>query len=1008
MTVHLFVRALLCLSIFPSSFSTLYGWQQRVHYRMWIDLDVSTHSYDGRQQLLYTNNSPDTLHEVYYHLFYNAFKPESRMDRRDKSFQGGWKEIDALQEEEQGDVSLMTLEQDGQRLEWSMDETLLHVRLARPLLPNDSTRLEMTWRTVIPRLKRRGGWGSHEGVEFSMSQWYPKLAEYDKHGWHPDEYVEREFYGVFGTFDVEITLPAGYVVGGTGVVRNPEEVRCGYEFKGRDTLLMEPACGDGLKTWKFHAENVHDFAWVADREYIHLITHMDEIPIHILVKRSFYKRVRSWRHAAKWTREILQYFNKRFGRYAWPQFTVAHAGDGGMEYPMLIMITGYRRFSSLYRVIAHELGHQWYYGMMANNETQQAWLDEGLTQYLTDEADRNLNGQPARNDSWLRSIVYPWDRLRWRDIYLYYQQAIVGYDEALDTYHDRFREATTASLVYSKGEAVVRQLQYMLGDSLFDAGMRQYYDEWRFRHPDQRDFERSMEKASGMRLDWFFNQWINSDKTCDYAFDALTCKRKPDGTWETTVELSNQDEIVMPLDIHLTFDDGSTATATIPVENWHKPGVDHHLPRWFWTDREYITTFETPKQVVRGVIDTSLTLLDLDRTNNTASTGLLSNLFPPSHTAFWRRWDVRRPLDKYSIRLRPTLWYSEADGPQIGFLADGGYAFDRYNTEAGLYFNTKSKRVDYKIGYETPVSFLGRLGRIALLGTNSDGVQIWRTGLSKEIRPYFYQVNSRHEVRLFAEHSRLIGENYPNLMARWDSGDYNRIGLGYSLFAGNRRKGGSVTFDFSSTFASRTEYAEWRLKGLGHSRIFGMKIQGDVFIGTSVGDLPAQNLFNGAGSSSRTMHDNLIHRLGMNAEPEFGERNHLLLPTEGFMIALTEAPDSIRFGKHIANARLELGLPELQSLVDVWPLRHIDVSLYASGGWVFPETVTFDQFSDYSVEAGGIVAVDLLDLFLSRTERDLLDTPDPVILALYMPIWASSPLLDETGVTWRWGISISQ
>ena len=975
---------------------------------MWIDLDTQTHSYLGKQKLLYVNNSPDTLHEVYYHLFYNAFKPGSKMDRRDKSLPGGWKAINALKESEQGDISITTLKQDGANIEWEMDETVLYVKLARPLFPNDTTRLDMTWRTVVPKLKRRGGWASSEGVEFSMSQWYPKLAEYDKHGWHPDPYIEREFYGVFGTFDVEITLPASYVVGGTGTVMNPEEVRCGYEFKGQDTLLMNPASGDGLKTWKFHAENVHDFAWVADRDYIHQITHKDEIPIHILVKRSFYQRVQAWHYAANWTREILEYFNKRFGRYSWPQFTVAHAGDGGMEYPMLVMLTGYRGFSSLYRVIAHELGHQWYYGMMANNETQQAWLDEGLTQYLTDEADRDLNGVPRRNRSWLRNLVYPWDFSEWRNIYPYYQLAIIGYDEPLDTYHDRFREGRTASLVYSKGEAVVRQLQYMFGDSLFDIGMQQYYNDWRFRHPDQRDFERSMEKASGSRLDWFFNQWINSEKTCDYAFDAISSEEKPDGTWETTVELSNHDEITMPLDLHLTYDDGTGVTATIPVQNWQKPGVDYHLPRWSWIDKTYKATFRTPKRVVRGEIDSSLTLLDLDRTNNVATTSLLSNIIPPSHVGFWRRWDIRRPLDKYSIRLRPTLWYSEADGAQIGFLADGGYAFNRYNSEAGLYFNTKSKRIDYKVKYETPISFLGRLGRVEVLGTNSDGVQIWRTKLSKELRPHFYQVTSKHEVYLSAEHSRLLGDNYPNSVARWDSGDYNRVGIGYSLSGGNRRTGGSLHLDVDGTVASRTEYVQGKLKGSGHGEVLGIKVQGDVVFGTTAGDAPAQHLFNGAGASSRAMHDNLIHRLGMNAAPEFGQRNHLLLPNEGFMIAMTEVADSLRYGKHIANARVELALPELESVVDLWPLRHIDLSLYASGGWIFPDIVTFDSFSNYNLEAGGIASVDLLDLFLSQTQQDLIDSPNPVLLSLYMPFWAKSPHLMESGIGWRWGISISR
>ncbi len=846
---------------------------------------------------------------------------------------------------------------------------------------------------------------SPEGVEYSMSQWYPKLAEYDRHGWHPDEYVEREFYGVFGTFDVEITLPAEYVVGGTGIVTNPMEVRCGYEFTGRDTLLLEPASGTGEKTWRFHAENVHDFAWVADRDYIHQITSLGETRIHILVRRYYYDRLAAWRYAARWTRSILEYFGNRFGRYAWPRFTVAQAGDGGMEYPMLIMITGYRGFGSLFRVIAHEAGHQWYYGMMANNETQQAWLDEGLTQYLTDEADRHLNGEPEPKESWLRRLVYPFDPARWREIYPYYQLAVVGYDEPLNTFHDRFRESATASLVYSKGEAVVRQLQYMFGDSLFDEGMRRYYDQWRFRHPDQRDFERAMEKASGMRLDWFFNQWIGSDKTCDYALEAIDSRRNADGTWRTTVSLSNKDEIVMPIDLELTFDDGTTATANIPVEEWKKPGADYHLPRWFWVDRTYRTTFTTPRKVVRGEIDPSLTLLDLDRTNNIASAGFPNGLLPPSHVAFWRRWDLRHPLDKYSIRLRPTLWYSEADGLQIGLRADGGYAFDRYNATLGLYYNTESKRIDYKGAYETPVGFLGRLGRVDMLGTNSDGVELWRVGLTKELRPYYYSTNIEHRLKLFAEHERLLRGNYPNAPAPWDSGEVNRIGLGYGLEASRNSGRVALDFDVSGALASDYDFTQWKLKGEATRRLWGLLFDGKLFLGTTVGNPPAQHLFNGAGAGSRTMHDNLIQRFGMNAAPGFAERNHLLLPTEGYMIGLSDVPDSIRHGRHLANFRLGIGLP---SLVDFWPLRHLDLGLYSSLGWVFPERVTFDDFERYHLEAGGTITIDLLQFLFSETQRDLIDSPNPVRLTLHVPFWASSRLIGETGFAWRWGISITE
>lgn len=988
------------------------AWQQSVHYRMQIRLITESHSYKGSQQLIYVNNSRDTLTEVYYHLFYNAFKPGSAMDRRDDIPGSGWKGIDRLRVDQQGDVRIGSLRQDGTELAFDVNETVLKAGLAAPLLPGDSTMLQMEWTTQIPRIRRRGGWLNGEGIEYSMSQWYPKLAEYDRNGWHPDEYVDREFYGVFGTFDVEITLPAEYVVGGTGTVTNPDEVRCGYEVRGRDTLILHPASGTGLKTWKFHAENVHDFAWVADREYVHQIVHSNGTPIHLLYQRFLVndQHITGWNYAGYWTSEILAYFSERFGEYAWPQFTVTQAGDGGMEYPMLIMITGYRGSSSLYRVIAHELGHMWYYGMMANNETQEAWLDEGLTQFLTDEADRGLNGENLRNPyDGITRVVYPWDRSRWNDISPYYSLAITGYAEPLNTFHDRFREGATAAQVYSKGEAVVRQLQYMFGDSLFDAAMRRYYRDWRFRHPSARDFERSMEKASGMRLDWFFNQWIGSTKTCDYALTGLESDGASNGDWQTTIELRNEDEIIMPLDIVLTYADGSTETANIPVEEWKKPGVDRSLPAWFWVDRTYSATFPTRGEVVRAEIDPSGSLLDLDRTNNVQSTALLSNPVTRAHTAFYRRWDLNRPMDRYSIRLRPTLWYSQADGAQVGFLANGGYAYDRYNAELGLYYNVGSGRIDYKAAYDTPVGFLGRLGRISMLGTNSDGIQHWRAELSKEIRPFYYQTGSTHQVSMAADHSRLLGDNYPNAVAPWDSGNYNTLGIGYEWSQGNRwsdRYG--LSLQMATSFGSERTFTQWQAAFDWSTALAGLDIETSLFAGTSVGDPPAQYLYNGAGARSTEMHENLIHRFGMNAAPEFAARNHLLLPGQGFLTSLTEADDADRFGRHILNAKIEIGDLNPLSLFETWPFMYIDVKPYAAAGWLFRDNVTFDRFGEISVEAGLVASVDVMDLlFVSREWRDLLDAPYPVRLSFIAPIVAESPFLEETGTAYRWGIGIS-
>ncbi len=985
----------------------LLAWQQRVHYTMDITVDTDRHSYTGSQHLVYYNNSPDTIRDVYYHLFYEAFKPGSMMDVRDREISGGGLRIGQLAPDEQGSVVVAELKQDGAVVEWSIDETILRARLAHPIAPGDSTVLEMRWQTRIPKLTRRGGWMSREGVEYSMSQWYPKLAEYDHNGWHADEYVGREFYGVYGTFDVAITLPSRYVLGATGVVTNPNDVGCGYELGERDTVVAPSPKVTGTKTWRFHAEDVHDFAWVADPEYVHHIVHWQGITIHALVTRGNNQR---WLFAADWTRAMMEYYSRRFGRYAWPQFTVAMAGDGGMEYPQLIMITGFRTPVSLAGVIAHELGHQWFYGMIGNNETQEAWLDEGFTQYLTDEASREVlrtqfTGNPYQG---LDRIVYPSEQKRWLNTESAYSLAIMGYDEPISTYHDRFREPITGSLPYWRGEAVLRMVQYMFGDSLFDAAMRHYYNTWRFRHPTARDFERAMEEASGMRLDWFFNQWVGTTKRCDYGLDGIT-SRDSAGTFVTGIRLTNHGEAIMPLDITLTYEDGSTATANIPVENWTKPGVEYHLPRWKWTSPSYETSFITAQRVVCATIDTSTLLFDIDRTNNTRGTGLLASVLPPISAAWYRRWDFKRPMDAYSVRLRPTVWYAKADGAQIGIVADGGYAFNRYNATVGLYYNARSERVDYDLRYDTPIGLLGRLGRVALQATNADGVQLWSARLEKSIRPYNYTEPLTQQLSLQVEREVLVGGNYANDVACWTPGGYNTVSLGYMIGGavgdGWRMEGHA---DLDASFASATAFSRARLSGTCNWQSGPWRADLDLFAGAIEGTAPAQMRFNAAGATSREMHANLIQRLAMNAEPGFAARNHLVLPTHGYLLSLAELDAANRLGDGLINARIGIGnLNPFRSIIRLPILERMDVQLYGAAGWLFTGAVSLNGMRHLNAEAGAVVSIDVLNTLLPDVIVDAIDSPTPVRLSLHLPFVASSDLLNGNIVRYRWAIGVS-
>ena len=257
-SLNLFIFSLVAFAQNNTSY-----WQQHVEYTMNIDFDVKKYQYDGEQELVYTNNSPDTLYKAYYHLYFNAFQPGSEMDVRSRTIKDPdsrvGDRISKLSEDEIGFIKVKSLMQDGENASYQVKGTVLEVRLANPILPGNSTTFDMKFEGQVPVQIRRSGRNSAEGVALSMTQWYPKLAEYDFEGWHADPYIGREFHGVWGNFDVKIKIDKDYILGGTGYLQNPNEIGYGYEDEG----VKVKRKGRKL-TWHFIAPDVHDFTWAAD------------------------------------------------------------------------------------------------------------------------------------------------------------------------------------------------------------------------------------------------------------------------------------------------------------------------------------------------------------------------------------------------------------------------------------------------------------------------------------------------------------------------------------------------------------------------------------------------------------------------------------------------------------------------------------------------------------------------------------------------------------------------
>ena len=599
----------LVITSFPLAiFAQSDRWQQRVKYSMSIDMNVQTNRFTGRQKLEYTNNSPDTLTRVFYHLYFNAFQPGSMMDtrsRRQGTIQTGrgqdWDQrvkdrIQNLKPDEIGYQKIISLKMNGIPQTFNMLETILEVKLSKPILPKSKVLFDMEFEAQVPLQVRRSGRDNPTSkVRYSMSQWYPKMCEYDYEGWHPTPYVAREFYGVWGDFDVSISIDKKYILGGTGYLQNPNQIGYGYEDAG--AKVNRPA-GDKL-TWRFIAPNVHDFMWAADPEYVHVSKKLkDSLTIHLLYKPTN-ATAKQWEDLLGMAQKALPFIEKIFGGYPYKQFSFIHGGDGGMEYPMATLCIGPG-------AAVHEWMHSWYYGMLGTNESLYPWMDEGFTTYAEDRVTAYLEN----NSGFAYDGTYKG----------YYALVKSGKEEPMTTHADHYNtNFAYGQAVYSKGGVFVEQLGYIVGASVRDKILLEYYRQWRFKHPNAADFMRVAEKVSDMKLDWYKEYWINSTKTIDYSIDSL---------WEeggkTKVRLQRIGLMPMPIDLQLTFKDGTKELHYIPMNLMYgeKPVEDSTISRkvyepWKWTHSTYI--IETNRKLTDFTvveIDPSQRMADVERKNN--------------------------------------------------------------------------------------------------------------------------------------------------------------------------------------------------------------------------------------------------------------------------------------------------------------------------------------------------------------------------------------------------------
>lgn len=593
-------------------------WQQHVDYKMDVDMNVDNFQYTGSQELVYTNNSPDTLNQVFYHLFNNAFQPGSQMNARLMDIADpdgrmvnnkGTREnpdyesrISKLSPEEIGYMHVTSLTQDGQAVDYKEVGTVLEVKLAEPILPGKKTTFKLKFKAQEPLQIRRSGRDNDEGVALSMSQWYPKIAEYDFEGWHADPYIAREFHGVWGDFDVKISIDKDYTLASTGMLQNTDEIGHGYEKEG---TKIKKAKGDKL-TWHFKAEKVHDFTWAADPEYIHdKLVAEDGTELHFFYKDN--KEIKeNWKKLQPKTEELLMFYNKHIGPYPWKKYSVVQGGDGGMEYAMLTLITGERKFESLVGVTAHEFAHAWFQHLLATNESEHEWMDEGFTSYISSIAENQIMGDGTGNPH----------NGSYRG---YYYVANSGREEPQSTHADRYdMNFLYSTAAYSKGAVFLAQLGYIIGEENLAKTLNRYYDDWKFKHPTPNDFIRVAEKVSGAQLGWYLNDWTRTVNKIDYGIESVSTEND-----STKITLRRKELMPMPIDLMVTYEDGSEELFYIPLEmmRWDKPAEDDTkrtvADDWAWGFPTYDLSIPSAKGKVSEVeIDPSKRMADVNQEDN--------------------------------------------------------------------------------------------------------------------------------------------------------------------------------------------------------------------------------------------------------------------------------------------------------------------------------------------------------------------------------------------------------
>lgn len=861
-------------------------WQQDVHYTMKANIDERTDIITASMQLEYWNNSPDTLYHVFFHLYQNAFQPHSYCHMLHEAnkypiYYGRY--------ESQGlGTKVEKIQINGQDCQTELDNTILKVWLVKPLLPGASTVLDLDFKTYFDMgsIRRRMKiFNAYGNKHFDGVHWYPRLAVYDrKFGWCTDQHLGKEFYGNFGTYDVELSFAANYVVEATGYLLNreevlPKELREKLDIKnfaekswGSAPSIITPYNPSERKTWKYHAENVHDFAWTADPTYRIGEVWWEDVQIISLVQEPHASR---WQNAADFTAKVIETYSKDFGRYIYNKMVVADARDG-MEYPMITLNggadPGYRG------LLAHEVGHNWFFGMVGSNETYRAALDEGFTQFLTAWALEKIDGPLMVKGKYANRYTekHSVPELA-RDVRVYngYLKDAVRLEQStLNTHSDDFggalRHGGGYGNVYYKTATMLHNLQYTLGDTLFQNAMKHYFNTWKIAHPYWEDFKNSIIQYTKVDLNWFFDQWFETSKTIDYKLGKIKKVKKEDDVF--LIRFHRNGEMQMPIDFTVTAKDGKKYNFHIP-NNWFEKETDAQiLPRWIGWGKlqpEYIAKVNIPSGIDRAQIDTTFRLADRYMLDNGTKF--------PMRTTFDAKIYNSPSWKQYELFLRPDVWYNSYDGIKLGFHSNGHYMNYLHRFDFNFWINTGlgkniaagnpdltlNDQVSFRFNYEQPIDKIIRGLSYKISLRSLDGLRMGQAGFTYNSSAGNTNYHLYYKAMIRPDSA---SRNYLLYADEWQVNQFNNtINLGFTHNYYYKRGRGEIYMNVrSSALGSDYDYAQAVLQVVNYNRFGKFNLNTRTFAQISTGlNLPFESsLFAAMGNPEAMMDDKFYRSTG--------------------------------------------------------------------------------------------------------------------------------------------------